>query len=124
QGLCAKRGLTPESDVQTFEIFISSDVRRRFDEANAGAASGANLQAHAGRPPPQQRSERRRGFRSAPEDALRKQREVNDFLVAFINGTLDSHRLDARPKARARPPLRTARRRRSRPIPRHRDRRR
>ena len=80
EGLCAQRGLLKDSDVQSFEIFVSREVRDMYDRALRGA--GRIAAARASRA---QRDRRRRGFQSSPEDLLVRQRETNDFLTSFIN---------------------------------------
>mgnify|MGYP003685186859 CR=1 FL=1 len=46
----------------------------------------------------QQRNPRRRGFASSPEEMLLRQRETNEFLTAFIDGTLERDLLRVREK--------------------------
>jgi len=93
-GLCAKRGLLKDSDVQSFEIFVSKEVRERYDKAIRGA--GQLAAARAGRN--QQRTGRRRGFASTPEDLLLRQRETNTFLTSFLDGALERETLTVREK--------------------------
>lgn len=93
-GLCAKRGLLKDSDTQSFEIFISREIRERYDKAIRGA--GQLAAARAGRSA--QRDPRRRGFASSPEDLLLRQRETNEFLTAFVSGTLERETLRVREK--------------------------
>jgi meckelin len=93
-GLSAKRGLLKDSDTQSFEIFISREVRERYDRAIRGA--GQLVAARAGRSA--QRDPRRRGFASSPEDLLLRQRETNEFLTAFVSGTLERETLRVREK--------------------------
>lgn len=93
EGLCAQRGLLKDSDVQSFEIFVSREVRDMYDRALRGA--GRIAAARASRA---QRDRRRRGFQSSPEDLLVRQRETNDFLTSFINGSLERMTLKVRRK--------------------------
>lgn len=90
EGLCTKRGLLKDSDVQSFEIFVSKEVRERYDKAIRGA--GQLSAARAGQ------SARRRGFNATPEDMLIRQRETNAFLTSFISGNLERETLKVRPK--------------------------
>jgi hypothetical protein len=93
-GLCAKRGLLKDSDTQSFEIFISREIRERYDRAIRGA--GQMVAARTGRS--NQRNPRRPGFASSPEDLLLRQRQTNEFLTAFVGGTLERETLRVREK--------------------------
>jgi len=95
--LCAKRGLQSDSDVQSFEVYLSRGVREMFNEAFAGATFAGAAQGPAANVAG--RSNQRRGFHSTSEDALRKHAQVTSFLTAFISGTLERHTLDIRPMA-------------------------
>ena len=66
--LCAKRGLQENSDVQTFQIFLSRGVRERYESIFEGSRSRL--------PGPKRGVDekgRPRGFRSGPEEALVRQ---------------------------------------------------
>ena len=94
--LAPRRGLRPDSDVQSFEIYVSQGVRDMYDAAAAGAnRAAAAKRGQAGRT---DAKGRRRGFRNSPEDVLLKHAEVNNFLTSFINGSLERHKLEVRPK--------------------------
>lgn len=107
EGLCAKRGLQPDSNVQTFEIYISRSVRELVGSAlQGGMAARAQQQQH--RRPPLRRGAQslhqplapgqRRGFRSTPEALLLKYREVQGHLMNFVSGQHERHKLAVRPK--------------------------
>ncbi|KAL1495402.1 hypothetical protein AB1Y20_016770 [Prymnesium parvum] len=77
-GKLPKRGYTQNSDIQTFEIHITRGVREQYDEAFIG---------ETGRPLDiRQRGSlrQRRGFRSTPEELLRKRQKVNQFFTEFL----------------------------------------
>jgi len=93
-GLVAKRGLEADSDIQTFEVHITRGVREKYDEAFAGGSTRSRDAQNR-----QQLAQgKRRGFRSAPEELLRKRQEVNQFFISFIDRNLAQERLSVREK--------------------------
>jgi len=90
----AKRGLEADSDIQTFEVHITRGVREKYDEAFAGGSTRSRDAQNR-----QQLAQgKRRGFRSAPEELLRKRQEVNQFFISFIDRNLAQERLSVREK--------------------------
>ena len=92
--LCPKRGLQKDSEIQTFQVYLSRGIREQYDSVFEGGASRLPETKRAtdqkGRP---------RGFRAGPDRALKRHREVNELLVGFVSESLEQHRLDIRPKS-------------------------
>jgi len=92
--LCPKRGLQKDSEIQTFQVYLSRGIREQYDSVYEGGASRLPETKRAtdqkGRP---------RGFRAGPDRALKRHREVNELLVGFVSESLEQHRLDIRPKS-------------------------
>ena len=91
EGLEMLRGFRQESTVQTFEVYLSPQVRQRYDAAFVGGFDGpvprsrarrAGARGPAGAPPGQ--NPRRRGFRAAPEEGVQRHRELNRFLMTYL----------------------------------------
>jgi len=93
-GLVAKRGLKPESDVQTFLVYLARGVRDKYDSAFAGGGGYHMPQSRK----VDRRTGRRRGFQASPEDALRRHSDVNAFLIDFVSNNLDRNKIEVRPK--------------------------
>ena len=81
EGLEMLRGFRQESTVQTFEVYLAPKVRQRYDAAFVGAFDGP---ARVGKKGGADATPRRRGFRAAPEDGLRRHRELSKFLMSYL----------------------------------------
>jgi meckelin len=84
--LVAQRGMTPDSDCQTFEIFITPDVRREFNETLLipiaqnilNMQNQVSVRGAAGRPSTNK-------SRLPPMDLIRGYIAMNRFLSSFID---------------------------------------
>ena len=102
EGLEMLRGFRQDSRVQTFEIYLSPKVRQRYDAAFVGGLDGpARVGKKSGAA---NANPRRRGFRAAPEDGLRRHRELSRFLMSYLGtptGNNDAGSAEGRPEVRA-----------------------
>jgi len=89
ESLVTTRGFTPDSNVQTYEIYLSRRMREKYDAAFAGVLYAEPTR----RPPPGRRnvrttrgpvSVRTKGFRAAPDEGLKRQRELNRYLMGYL----------------------------------------
>jgi len=87
-GLEMLRGFRQQSTVQTFEIYLSPKVRRRYDAAFDGQLEQQqrNRNRNRGRGGTREdaKNNRRRGFRAAPEEAVQRHRELTRFLMTYL----------------------------------------
>jgi len=87
EGLEMLRGFRQDSHIQTFEIYLSPKVRQKYDAAFVGtdfsSAPPSRRRAPSRNPAPSN-NPRHRGFRAAPEEGLKRHRNLNRFLMGYL----------------------------------------
>jgi len=89
-GLVTTRGFTPDSSVQTYEIYLSRQMRIKYDAAFLGALYSEPRRNPNRRQP--QRTQagavanaRAKGFNAQPEEGIARQRELNRYLMSYLS---------------------------------------
>ena len=93
--LAPRRGLSPRLRRPVLRDRLAGRTRHVRRGGGGRQPRGGGEAGRAGRT---DAKGRRRDFRNSPEDVLLKHAEVNNFLTSFINGSLERHKLEVRPK--------------------------